>query len=501
MTNSKFNSKRERPNTVIGSRRNFLRGSAMTAALVSSPLVQAFQSLSTRQVSAGGPASRRMDSPYGPIRPVKDEVTGLELLQLPEGFSYASLSWAGDAMADGNPVPARHDGMGVIAVDDDTIILVRNHEVGSGRPISAATVYDEGMVSESARAGGGNTTIHFSRSNRREIQTLPSLGGTMVNCAGGVTPWGTWLSCEETIHDASATGGRRHGYVFEVPADPAETSGVPIVGMGRFEHEAVAIDPVSSYAYLTEDNRNQSPIYRYVPDNTSQQAGSLEQGGRLQAARIKSMHGAELLAPAMGDEYELEWVDIADPDMDPQGDTSGPCVQARAAGAFTISRGEGICYHEGLMYIVDTSAGVNEEGRAGYGEGAVWMLDPHENRLRCIFASTDANMANNPDNVSISPRGGIVMCEDGGGVEDEFGLGERVMGLTPTGESYILLKNNVMLSDTDISVSGKIAEPGDYRQTEIAGACFDPSGEFLFINVQNPGITFAIWGPWERGPI
>ncbi|ALO45271.1 PhoX family protein [Pseudohongiella spirulinae] len=482
------------------SRRSFIKGSltgsAMAAALSSAPFVKALQSASTPGLS-----SRRTESPYGPLRPVKDEVTGLELLQLPAGFSYATLSWTGDLMSNGDAVPPGHDGMGVITVDGDNIVLVRNHELGAGRMLPASAVYDGVRLATGNQAAGGNTTLHFSRATRREVATIPSLGGTLANCAGGVTPWGTWLSCEETVNDMTADGGRRHGYVFEVRADAEQTTAVPIVGMGRYKHEAAAVDPVTSFVYLTEDNRNRSPLYRYLPDDTSQQAGSLEQGGRLQAARVKGVHAADLLTPALGEEYDLEWIDVADPDADPVGDSSGPCVQARAGGALTISRGEGIWYADGLVYIVDTSAGYDDEGRPGHGNGAVWMLDPQQNRLRCIFASSDEVMANNPDNVTISPRGGIVMCEDGGGVQDEFGFGERVMGLTPTGDSYIFAKNNIVLSDTDIAVSGKVAEPGDYRNREIAGACFDPSGEFLFINIQTPGITFAIWGPWDRGPI
>lgn len=481
-------------------RRNFIKGglagSAMAAAISAAPFVKALQSAATP-----GVGSRRAESPYGPLRPVKDEVTGLELLQLPEGFSYATLSWTGDRMSTGESVPPGHDGMGVIGVEGDTIVLVRNHELGAGRLLPAAAIYDHARLAAGTKAAGGNTTLHFSRTQRREVASIPSLGGTLANCAGGVTPWGTWLSCEETVNDMTAEGGRRHGYVFEVRADASQTTAVPIIGMGRFKHEAAAVDPVTSYVYLTEDNRNRSPIYRYLPDDTSQRAGALEQGGRLQAARVKGVHAADLLAPALGEQYELEWVDVADPDADPVGDTSGPCLQAREAGALTISRGEGIWYADGLVYIVDTSAGYDDEVRAGHGNGAVWMLDPQQNRLRCIFASSDAVMANNPDNVTISPRGGIVMCEDGGGVQDEFGFGERVMGLTPSGDSYIFAKNNIVLSDADITVSGKVAEPGDYRDREIAGACFDPSGEFLFINIQTPGITFAIWGPWERGPI
>jgi len=478
-----------------------LKSSAMAVAFAASPVVNALQSMAMQQRRGGALASSLADSPYGPVRPVRDTVTGLALLQLPEGFSYASLSWAGDTMSNGQLVPLNHDGMGVIAEQGDEIILVRNHELGAGPLINALGLYDEATMAVGQNAGGGTTNIHFSRSQRREVRTAPSLGGTLANCAGGVTPWGTWLSCEETTADTRAEGGRKHGYVFEVTADPAQTTGEPIVNMGRFKHEAVAIDPVNSYVYLTEDNRNHSPIYRFIPNDASQQTGSLANGGRLQAAKVVGIERAGLLAPELGQEIDIEWVDITDPDMGPIGDVSGPYLQSREAGALSISRGEGIWYSEGLFYIVDTSAGENAEGEPGQGEGAVWMLDPAENRLRCLFASTSAQMANNPDNITVSPRGGVVMCEDGGGVEDQFGFGERVMGLKLTGDSFIFAKNNMMLSEGNISSAGKQCVPGDYRQEEIAGACFDAAGEFLFINIQTPGVTFAIWGPWDQGPL
>ncbi|MDO8907221.1 MAG: DUF839 domain-containing protein [Pseudohongiella sp.] len=483
------------------SRRGLLKGGAMLATAGAAPFVQALQALSEAGASGAAPASRLADSPYGPIAPVNDEVTGLPLLQLPAGFSYASLSWTGDRMSNNSPVPARLDGMGVVAVQGDEIILIRNHEVGSGALIPAAACYSSTVRSNGNYAGGGNTTIRFSRQSKREISTVPSLSGTLVNCAGGVTPWGTWLSCEETIADLTADGGRKHGYVFEVRVDPAQTTAVPIVGMGRYDHEAAAVDPRDSSVYLTEDNRNESPLYRYIPDDKSQTAGALEKGGRLQAAKIVGRGHTELFTPVLGDTHQIEWVDIADPDMDPVAESSGPYLQARDAGALSFSRGEGIWYFEGMFYIVDTSAGTNEEGRAGYGEGAVWMLDPVAGTLRCIFASTSAEMANNPDNIAISPRGGIAMCEDGGGVEDAFGFGERIMGLQTSGDSFIFAKNNVVLTAEQITAAGKNCEPGDYRGGELAGVCFDPEGEIMFMNIQNPGVTVAIWGPWERGPL
>jgi uncharacterized protein len=360
-----------------------------------------------------------------------------------------------------------------------------------------------------AYPGGGTTNLVFPRGIGRPVTTLPSLGGTLVNCAGGPTPWGTWLTCEETLTDLTFAGGRKHGYVFEVTADPAYTTGQPIVGMGRFAHEAVAVDPASGAVYLTQDERNKSAFYRYLPFDTSAQPGSLARGGRLQAAKVKGVNNASLLTAALGDSYALEWVDIADPDADPQnvflpdasGLLSGPFLQAWNAGALRMSRGEGCWYFNGKIYVVDTSTGVDAGGRRGRGDGAVWELDLATMTLKAIFVSTDPVAGNNPDNITVGPRGGVLLCEDGGGVADEFGFGDRLMGLLPNGQSYIFAKNNVQLSPDDIARAGKAVSPDDYRDNEFAGATFDPSGHFLFVNIQTPGITFAIWGPWARGTL
>ena len=352
--------------------------------------------------------------------------------------------------------------------------------------------------------------------------SMGSIGGTLGNCAGGLTPWGSWLTCEETIYDFSTIGGRKHGYVFEVAADPTQTIAEPIVGMGRFIHEAVAVDPATGVVYETEDNRNIAAFFRYVPTDTSGAVGSLHHGGTLQAARIKTLvrqarpstlaqaNDQGLLNPDIGDEYELEWVNIADPDADPvvvvgqpggvsMGFAAGPTHQALTQGCARMSRGEGIWYSAGKMFIVDTAAGVHSDGRIGNGEGAVWELTLATMRLRSIFVSGHQTAGNNPDNVTVSPRGGVVLCEDGGGSTDAFGTGARLLGLNPAGEAYIFCKNNVNLSAQQVAGAGKTVSAADHRGSEFCGATFDPTGRVLFANIQTPGITVAITGPWAKG--
>src|SRR5688572_15056225 len=309
------------------SRRRFLAGSAS--------LVGMLAALQARQTIAGTRASRFVPGPYGPLRPTADLETGLPLIYLPEGFEYRSYSWSGDPMSDGMPAPDAHDGMGVVAArgsgDDLEVTLVRNHERGFGTPILAPGRYDASTPPGQAFApGGGTTTLSFR--GRRWTGAKPSLGGTIYNCAGGATPWGTWLSCEETVIDLSAKGGRRHGYVFEVRADAAGTTAKPIVGMGRMLHEAVAIDPATDIAYLTEDEAWNSGFYRYIARDRRVGPGSYEAGGRLQAARVAGRANADLRVPAVGDVHAIEWVDIDDPDAGP-GQTPAAIPRSRCGRA------------------------------------------------------------------------------------------------------------------------------------------------------------------------
>jgi secreted PhoX family phosphatase len=474
-------------------------------------LASVLQSWNVREAHAAAPALAGA-GPYGNVAPVRDLATGLELLMLPQGFQYRSFGWANDPMTNGQPAPGGHDGMAVVEERvvpglGATTFLVRNHELGLGTAIGSAPAYDTALITQGStigRAAGGNTMLTFR--GRQWVEVAPALGGTLANCAGGPTPWGTWLTCEETVTDLTPAGGRKHGYVFEVRTDGASTAN-PIVDMGRMPHEAVAVDPATGAVYLTEDNRNMSGLYRFLPNDASGRPGSLEAGGRLQAARVKGMPNAELNVAVAGDTYALEWVDIANPDAQPgpfadttvTGIASGPFLQARAQGALRMGRGEGIWYAAGEMAIVDTATGRDGQNRPGRGEGAVWLLDLATQTLTAHFVSTRAVDANNPDNVTISPRGGILLCEDGGGVTDAFGFGDRMVALTPEGAPYVFCKNNVLLTAEDIAGAGKSVSPGDYRGREFAGACFDAKGEVLFCNQQSPGITYAIWGPWGRG--
>lgn len=499
------------------SRRQFLQAAGGAAALGTlAPTLAAYAAKQEQRVAGA------LSSPYGELLPTADLTTGLPLLRLPKGFRYASFGWTGDVMSDGTLTPDRHDGMAVVAAGRSrfgTTTLIRNHERGAseeGNPLpfvgnGLAPIYDDfvlpGVLSG---IGGGTTTLTFRRG--RLIEDRASLGGTLTNCAGGRTPWGSWLTCEEVTIRGGLIGAKDHGYVFEVP-EPGTgmvASARPIIDMGLMDHEAVAVDPRTSFVYLTEDNGPNSGFYEFRPNDPSRQVGALEQGGQLYQLKIAGVNNRDLTRDiAAGDVFDVEWVRIENPDADPEffvepepgfppiegAGKSGPFLQGEAGGAAFFNRGEGCWYHRGLIYFVDTTGG-------DAGKGSVFAYDPREQKLAVLFVSPDEATADNPDNITVSPVGGVIVCEDGGGIRDQDGAvitGTRMLGIEGNGDSYVFAENNMLIESP--LPDRPFIEPGDYRGNEWAGACFDPRGQYLFVNIQTPGVTFVITGPWSDGPL
>jgi secreted PhoX family phosphatase len=269
-----------------------------------------------------------------------------------------------------------------------------------------------------------------------------------------------------------------HGYVFDVPAD-GDGNPEPIRDMGRFSHEAVAMDPVTGFVYETEDAGGSSGFYRYVPNKRNR----LHEGGRLFMLTVPTAPLANLGASyPNGVTFPVDWVEIGEPDsISPTMPGNFVWAQGRAQGAATFGRLEGCWYgNDKKIYIVSTSGGT--------GQGQIWEYDPRAERIALLFQSPGAAVLNAPDNITVSPRGGLVLCEDGSG--EEF-----MHGLTVNGEIFPFAKNNVILNGER---NGFV---GSFTGAEFAGACYSPDGEWLFANIQSPGITFAITGPWETGAL
>lgn len=445
-------------------RRSFLQTTALAGGAF------ALQGLITRGMMAAPPVQAAEGTGgYGALQFKPSLNTGASRLALPEGFDYTLIGVVGSPMSDGRPTPGAHDGMAAFAVGN-LIHLVRNHELTGGQINNFAF----GAQPYDAKATGGTTTLAVDPQTRLIVRDYVSLSGTIRNCAGGLTPWGTWISSEETtlapVPAPNANSNlleQVHGYNFEVSASAeGEQTPVALKAMGRFSHEAVAVDPATHFVYETED-ANPSGFYRFIPSDAGTPAGrgefraaNLAAGGTLEMLAVKDARRYDTRTnQTIGRTLDVQWIAINDPDPNLENGALSVVNQGRGRGAAVFARLEGCWYGDGNVYFVSTSGG-------NIGRGQIWKYTPAEETLTLIVESQSAEVLDSPDNICVSPRGGLVICEDGSGRD-------YVRGINTQGQVF------------------DFAYPA--ADTEVAGATFSPDGQTLFFNAQGSGETFAVF--------
>lgn len=476
------------------SRRRFVQGGA---AAVGGGLAMGGPLAALAASTAGGRPPAR-DPGYGPLYPTREQDSGIAYLALPRGFRYRIVNRSGDpSLAFTSererqvvPTPTYFDGMAAFEGPRGTTVLVRNHEnrAATGRQDETGVIVPPGKAYDrNALYNAGCTLLTVGPDRRLRDLPLHVIGGTTTNCAGGPTPWGTWITCEEVFQPALAAGmadpdeeGRvgpseRHGYVFEVPswADrPVDAE--PVRAAGCLSHEAVAWH--RGILYETEDRRGDAGFYRYLPGARIRRYGQLARtSGALQAIRRRGVRSFDADAAHPGETFAVDWVTIDDPD--PAADTVRQ--QAQAEGAIAFNRLEGCWEGDGRIYFDATEGG--EEGL-----GQLWEYDPRRELLTLVFESRSADVLENPDNLVVVPATGHVLLQ-----EDSPGE-QYVRGVTRRGRIYDVVRTLE-------------------NETEFCGGCFSPDGRTFFLNQQGeaqagtgePGVavdqavTYAIWGPFE----
>ncbi|WP_034256926.1 alkaline phosphatase PhoX [Adhaeribacter aquaticus] len=427
---------------------------------------------------------------YGPLG---NNANGI--LNLPSGFSCKVISQKGETMSDQLITPGYFDGMGAFENTPGKVALIRNHELSPGstlgpygtdnslvNKVDKNLIYDYGQGTQICM--GGTTTLLYDENTQRVEKQFLSLAGTIRNCAGGITPWKSWITCEETglkandkvnPHDSIGVLEKDHGYNFEVPAAAnGLTQPIPLKAMGRFVHEAVAVQPVTGIVYQTEDMAD-GLFYRFKP----KKYGQLQQGGKLQCLSLRDWKSADTRNwPDLSTDkfpikksFAVEWLDLDEVEA-PNNDLR---LRGFQQGGARFANMEGIWYGKEEVFFACTSGGENAKGQIFRYEPSKYEGHPREQeepgKLELFLEPNNFEIFQKCDNLTISPWGDVIICED---ISNP-----RILGITPKGEVYVIAQNI------------------GYPDSEFAGPVFSPSGKTLFINIQNPGLTIAITGPWK----
>ena len=418
------------------------------------------------------------------------------ILDLPKGFRYSIISEIGQEMDDGLLVPGAPDGMAALSGPYGLAVVIRNHELlptdtgafGEDRErlkkVPKSMLYDTG--DGTTPGAGGTSTIVYDTKTNTKVREFLSLAGTIRNCAGGPTPWKTWITCEETVdragehstEDGKYFTDKDHGYNFEVPVSARMelTDPIPLTDMGRFRHDAVAVDPKTGIVYQTED-REDGLFYRFIPT----QPGDLKAGGRLQSLKLKDKRSADTRnwededRINVGQKFAVEWIDMEEVTA-PEDDLR---ERGFDAGAASFARGKGIWYGNSELFFACMTGGSKKMGqiwryRPSYDEGTEGEKDsPGE--LELFIEPNDSRLLHSADNLTVAPWGDLLVCED------RDGQIIRLIGVTPEGKCYPFAMNHM--------------------RTEFTGVTFSPDGSTLFVNLKHSGQTMAIRGPWQTAEL
>jgi uncharacterized protein len=360
-------------------RRTALRagaGAALALGLGPGLLGNGFEAIARRARPGRGP--------YGPVGPPDENG-----IRLPRGFRSRMFARAGQPVpGTAYPWHAFPDAMGTIRTGDGGFILVSNSEIPGGL--------------------GGASSIRLGPDGEiRDAYRI--LSGTSNNCAGGVTPWDTWLSCEE-VED---------GRVWE--CDPGGGAPVERPAMGTFNHEAACVDPKRRRLYLTEDEGS-AGFYRFTPDRYPDLSS-----GRLEVAGV---HGNGL----------VRWLRVPDPSA------SAQRTLAQVPGATHFRRGEGIWFDRGTVYMATTS------------DDRVWAYDTKTREIEILYdgkALGDRAPLHEVDNVTVSEQSGdMFVCEDADDLD--------ICVVTPEGQVARFLQLTGT-QQTETELTGPVFDPSGRR--------------------------------------